>query len=43
MVFDQGYLESLGRPNVRLTFDHIKHVEADGVVTETGLYVSLAQ
>jgi hypothetical protein len=34
---DLGYLESLKRSNVRLTFDHIAHVEPDGVVTETGI------
>lgn len=37
---DQGYLESLSRPNVRLTFDKITHIIPDGVVTETGLFVS---
>ncbi|KAH9032545.1 FAD/NAD-P-binding domain-containing protein [Lactarius hengduanensis] len=41
MVRDQGYLESLSRPNVRLTFDHIKHVESDGIVTETEEKVNL--
>ena len=34
---DQGYLQSLNRPNVRLTFDHIARVEPDGVVTTTGI------
>ena len=37
IVRDQGYLQSLNRPNVRLTFDHITRVEPDGVVTETGI------
>ncbi|KAI9439244.1 FAD/NAD-P-binding domain-containing protein [Lactarius indigo] len=41
LVRDQGYLDSLSRPNVHLTFDHIKHVESDGVVTETGEKVNL--
>ncbi|KAI9447200.1 FAD/NAD-P-binding domain-containing protein [Lactarius psammicola] len=41
IVRDQGYLQSLSRPNVRLTFDHITHVEPNGVVTETGLNISL--
>jgi len=41
IVRDQGYLKSLGRPNVRLTFDHITHVEPDGVVTETEEKVDL--
>ncbi|KAH8984127.1 FAD/NAD-P-binding domain-containing protein [Lactarius akahatsu] len=41
LVRDQGYLESLSRPNVRLTFDHIKHVESDGIVTETGEKVNV--
>ena len=34
---DQGYLESLNRSNVRLTFDHIASVEPDGVISETGM------
>jgi hypothetical protein len=34
---DLGYLQSLNRPNVRLTFDHIAHVEPHGIVTETGM------
>jgi hypothetical protein len=37
IVRDQGYLQSLNRPNVHLTFDHITRVEPDGVVTETGI------
>jgi len=41
IVRDQGYLESLSRPNVRLTFDHIRYVEPDGVVTETEELVDL--
>ena len=41
IVRNQGYLQSLSRPNVRLTFDRITHVEPDGVITETSLYVSL--
>ena len=41
IVRDQGYLQSLSRPNVRLTFDRITHVERDGVMTETGLCLSL--
>ncbi|KAI0288967.1 hypothetical protein BC826DRAFT_1092860 [Russula brevipes] len=41
MVRDQGYLQSLNRPNVRLTFDRISRVEPDGVVTETGEKVPL--
>ncbi|KAI0000784.1 FAD/NAD-P-binding domain-containing protein [Russula compacta] len=36
IVRDQGYLQSLNRPNVRLTFNPITRVEQDGVVTETG-------
>lgn len=36
---DQGYLASLNRPNVQLTFEHIAHVEPDGIVTEAGTYV----
>jgi hypothetical protein len=39
VVRDQGYLESLSHPNVRLTFDLNKHVIPDGVMTETGMYV----
>ena len=35
---DQGYLQSLNRPNVRLTFNPITCVEQDGVVTETGIH-----
>ncbi|KAH9961943.1 FAD/NAD-P-binding domain-containing protein [Russula dissimulans] len=41
IVRDQGYLESLNRPNVRLTFDHIASVELDGVITATGEKVPL--
>ena len=41
IVIDQGYLQSLGRPNVRLTFDNITRVEPHGVVTETGVYILL--
>ncbi|KAN0133455.1 FAD/NAD-P-binding domain containing protein [Lactarius tabidus] len=41
IVRDQGYLASLSRPNVRLTFDNITHVEPDGVVTETEEIVDL--
>lgn len=41
IVRDQGYLQSLNRPNVRLTFDQIERVEPDGVVTETGIYYIL--
>lgn len=41
IVRDQGYLQSLNRPNVRLTFDNIARVEPDGVVTATGEKVSL--
>ena len=40
-MVDQGYLKSLSRPNVRLTFDNITRVEPDGVVTETGVYIFL--
>ena len=40
IVRDQGYLQSLSRPNVRLTFDNITYVEPAGIITETGLYVS---
>lgn len=36
---DQGYLASLNRPNVQLTFEHIAHVESDGIVTESGTRV----
>lgn len=36
---DQGYLASLNRPNVQLTFEHIARVEPDGIVTEAGTYV----
>lgn len=36
---DQGYLASLNRPNVQLTFEHIAHVEPDCIVTEAGAYV----
>ena len=39
IVRDQGYLQSLNRPNVRLTFDHIARVEPDGVITETGIHL----
>ena len=39
IVWDQGYLQSLNRSNVRLTFDHIARVEPDGVVTTTGIHV----
>jgi hypothetical protein len=41
IVRDQGYLQSLNRPNVRLTFDQIERVEPDGVVTETGIHYIL--
>ncbi|KAF8495884.1 FAD/NAD-P-binding domain-containing protein [Russula emetica] len=41
IVRDQGYLQSLNRPNVRLTFDHIARVEPDGVVTTIGEKVPL--
>ena len=41
IVGDQGYLQSLNRPNVRLTFDHIVRVESDGVVTTTGIHLDL--
>ncbi|KAI0297687.1 FAD/NAD-P-binding domain-containing protein [Russula brevipes] len=41
LIRDQGYLESLNRPNVHLTFDRISRVEPDGVVTETGEKVPL--
>ena len=37
IVRDNGYLQSLNRPNVRLTFDHIARVEPDGVVTTAGI------
>ena len=37
IVRDNGYLQSLNRPNVRLTFDHTARVEPDGVVTTTGI------
>jgi hypothetical protein len=37
IVRDQGYLQSLNRPNVRLTFDHIARVEPNGVITVTGI------
>jgi len=40
-VRDQGYLESLGRPNVRLTFDNITRIEPDGILMETGEKVHL--
>jgi hypothetical protein len=40
IVRDQGYLQSLSRANVRLTFDNITRVEPDGIVTETSLHVS---
>lgn len=36
VVRDQGYLAALNRPNVQLTFEHIAHVEPDGIVTEAG-------
>ena len=36
---DQGYLASLNRPNVELTFERIAHVEPDGIVTEAGTYI----
>ena len=42
IVRDQGYLQSLNRPNVRLTFDHITRVEPDGVVTTTGIYLGFS-
>jgi hypothetical protein len=42
MVRDQGYLQSLNRPNVRLTFDHIAQVEPDGVVTTTGIHLGFS-
>ncbi len=38
IIRDQGYLQSLNRPNVRLTFDHIARVEPDGAVTATGMH-----
>ena len=38
LVRDQGYLESLHRPNVRLTTDRITRIEPDGVVMETGIH-----
>jgi len=41
IVRDRGYLESLNRPNVRLTFDHIASVEPDGVIMATGEKVPL--
>ncbi|KAI0260380.1 FAD/NAD-binding domain-containing protein [Gloeopeniophorella convolvens] len=41
VVRDQGYLEALHRENVRLTFDHIDHVEPDGAVLVTGEKVPL--
>jgi hypothetical protein len=42
IVRDQGYLQSLNRPNVRLTFDHIARVEPDGVVTATGIHLDFS-
>ena len=42
IVRDQGYLQSLNRPNVRLTFDHITRVEPDGVVTTTGIHLDFS-
>ncbi|KAF8261601.1 FAD/NAD-P-binding domain-containing protein [Lactarius quietus] len=41
VVRDQGYLESLSRPNVRLTFDNITRIEPDGILMETGEKVHL--
>jgi hypothetical protein len=41
IVRDQGYLQSLNRSNVYLTFDHIARLEPDGVVTETGIHLFL--
>lgn len=38
IIRDEGYLQSLNRPNVRLTFDHIARVEKDGVITTTGIH-----
>lgn len=37
IIRDEGYLQSLNRSNVRLTFDHIVRVEPDGVITTTGI------
>lgn len=42
IIRDQGYLQSLNRPNVRLTFDHIARVEPDGVVTTTGIHLGFS-
>jgi len=39
IVRDDGYLQSLNLPNVRLTFDHVARVEADGVVLTTGIHL----
>ena len=39
IVRDDGYLQSLNLPNVRLTFDHIARVEPDGVVLTTGIHL----
>ena len=38
VVRDQGYLASLNRQNVQLTFERIAHVESDGIVTEADTY-----
>jgi hypothetical protein len=42
IIRDQGYLQSLNRPNVRLTFEHIARVEPDGVVTTTGIHLGFS-
>ncbi|KAF8266688.1 hypothetical protein EI94DRAFT_1584413, partial [Lactarius quietus] len=38
VVRDQGYLASLNRPNVQLTYEHIARVEPDGLVTKAGTF-----
>lgn len=36
MIVNSGYLESLHRPNMRLTFDKIVKVTKSGIVTSEG-------
>src|SRR6266849_1177370 len=41
IILDPGYLESLHRPNVTLSYDAIKDIVPEGVRLETGEVVQL--
>ena len=41
IIVDPGYLESLHRPNVTLSFDGIKNIVPQGVQLETGEIVQV--